>query len=307
MKRTWSELVELLAAPRLRARPFAVGGVGECSIDEVFLVEALPQPGDKIAARQRLSLGGGQVATAMVAASRLGLRAAFAGVIGDDAAGSEIRRGLRDEAVDTGGLLVAPGLESRSAAIFVEPSGERTIVERRDRRLGEAVLQPPAAAILHVDATVSEATCRNVVAAQADGALLSIDVEAPTPIGQALVAAADLAVVSEHYLRGRGPLAEATRQLDAATRGLVVVTRGAAGCLVVRGGQIVELPSVSVEAIDTTACGDTFRGALLAALWEGQREDRGLTFAAAAAALKCRDYGRRGCPRRGDVVRLLEP
>jgi sugar/nucleoside kinase (ribokinase family) len=59
------------------------------------------------------------------------------------------------------------------------------------------------------------------------------------------------------------------------------------------------------RVVDTTACGDTFRAALLVALLDGLRPAEGLRFANAAASLKTRDLGRRGCPRRAEVNALM--
>lgn len=297
-----------LADPALRARPFALAGVGECSLDEVDLVERLPVPGEKIAARRHLSLGGGQIATALVAARRLGATATFVGAIGDDLAGRAIEAGLRDEGIDLEGLVRAAGAASRSAAIFVEPSGERTIVERRDAALDAAMLsiEPERAAIVHADATIQPATLEGVLAAQDAGALLSIDVEKPSPIADALLARADVAVVSEHYLAALGVTDDATTiAFDRTIPGVLIATRGAAGLRAIDAGALITMPRFEVDVVDTTACGDTFRGALLVALYEGQALAAALRFASAAAALKCRDYGRLGCPTRADVDAFL--
>ncbi len=309
-KRDWSQLVGVIAAPALSARRFAVLGVGECSIDEVFLVDRLPQPGEKIVARDRFALGGGQVATALVAAQRLGLRTAFCGAVGEDANGRAIAAGLAEEGVDLDALVQVAGAASRSAAIFVEPSGERTIVERRDAQLAGATLTVPheIAAVVHADATVGPATLAGVLAAQAAGALLSIDVERPTPVARELVTAADLVVVSEQYFvpeRGRTWQA-AARALAQTARGVVIVTRGERGVAVATRDGVQELAGFVVPVVDTTACGDTFRGALLVALFAQLPLPGALRFSCAAAAAKCRDYGRRGCPRPEDVVKLLD-
>lgn len=308
-KRSWTDLQRRLADASLHARPFAIAGVGECSLDEVDLVERLPRPGEKLAARRHLSLGGGQIATALVAARRLGVTATFFGAIGDDLAGRAIEEGLRDEGIDLAGLVRVTGAASRSAAILVEPSGERTIVERRDAALAAAVLPIPRAraAIVHADATIHSATLDGVIAAQDDGALLSIDVEKPSPIADALLARADVAVVSEHYLAALGVTDDAAMvALDRTIPGVLIATRGAAGLRAVdRSGGVVAMPRFVVDVVDTTACGDTFRGALLVALYEGQTLDAALRFASAAAALKCRDYGRLGCPTRAVVDAFL--
>src|SRR5256885_6654817 len=114
-------------------RPLDVVGLGECSVDEVWVVPsltftALEWPG-KLHAVRRDRLGGGQVATAMVAAARLGLRAAYLGAVGDDLGGRIVTDGLREESVEVHVRTVA-GAATRAALILVdEKSGERTVIE----------------------------------------------------------------------------------------------------------------------------------------------------------------------------------
>src|SRR5260370_37591603 len=88
-----SEVHANLRRRRREAASFDVVGLGECSMDEVWLVDGLPAAGSKVRAVRRERLGGGQVATAMVAGARLGLRAAYVGAVGDDAAAARVPAG----------------------------------------------------------------------------------------------------------------------------------------------------------------------------------------------------------------------
>ena len=84
-------------------------------VDEVWLLPAHPLSGQKVAASGRTQLGGGQIATAMVAAVRLGLSAAYAGAGGDDVAADPVLRGLRAEDVDvSAGRRVSGGAPGRA-------------------------------------------------------------------------------------------------------------------------------------------------------------------------------------------------
>src|SRR5438128_9601929 len=80
-------------------------------------------------------LGGGQVATALVACRRLGLRVALLGAVGGDEAGRVVLQGLRDEGVDVTGVRLLPTARTRCALVLVPPGGERAIVELRDPEL----------------------------------------------------------------------------------------------------------------------------------------------------------------------------
>src|SRR4051812_16516796 len=92
--------------PTSERRDFDVVGFGECSIDEVWVVPSLEGEAlrGKVRAHKRDRLGGGQIATAMVACARLGLRASFCGTVGDDLDAADVITGLSAEGVDVEGV-----------------------------------------------------------------------------------------------------------------------------------------------------------------------------------------------------------
>ena len=98
MRRLWED--------RGPARELDVVGVGQSSIDHVGLVEGIPA----LAAKEPLLAyechPGGQIATAVLAASRLGLRTAFLGTVGDDEASLAVLAPLRAAGVDVEGVRV---------------------------------------------------------------------------------------------------------------------------------------------------------------------------------------------------------
>lgn len=310
---------ETTIANRLKARAAAdldVVGLGECSIDEVWVLPDLKAaaPGEKLRASRRERLGGGQVATAMVAAARLGLRASFIGAVGDDASGVEALAGLRAEGVDVTRALTIPGGATRAALVLVdERSGERTVLEHTDRRvtvhpLSLAVDRVHAARVLHVDATDLPAAIMAARAAREHGTLVSLDVDHPRPGLDELLALTDVCITSQrlpHELTGEQELEVALRKLRERTAGLVVCTLGAAGAAALDEGHLVLSPAFPADPVDTTACGDTFHAAFLCALLEGAPVGQMLRFANAAASLKCRDLGRRGCPTRAEIDGML--
>src|SRR5439155_11397143 len=105
---------------------------------------------------RRFAIGGGQVATALVACARLGRRAAFAGVVGADDAGAQVLDGLAAENVDVSAARRVPGA-TRAALILVEHGGDRTVVEQVDARVAPLADDALAAALdraklVHLDA-----------------------------------------------------------------------------------------------------------------------------------------------------------
>jgi sugar/nucleoside kinase (ribokinase family) len=296
------------------ARPLDVIGLGECSIDEVWQLPSAPRWGDKARADRRDCLGGGQVATAMVASARLGLRAAYLGAVGDDLAGEEVIDGLTSEGVDAAGVVVVPGGATRSALLIVDGRGERTVIEHIDRKVALTPSQLPAervaqARILHLDATDLPASIAAAKIARAAGVLVSLDIDGTRPGLDELLQLTDVCITSRglpEELTGEADFEGALRALAASVPGLVGCTLGADGAAALDDGHLVFSPAFAVsEIVDTTACGDTFHAGFLCALCEGQPVSEALRFANACAAIKCRALGRRGCPTRPEVNALL--
>ena len=322
-----------------RGRRLDVLGVGEISHDLVLQLPPssslrAPLP-DKLSAQALTTLGGGQIATSMVAAQRLGLRAGLCGAIGDDAAGREQRAELAREGVDLRGVSVCAAAQTRLALILVDGDGDRRVIEWRHPQLHPGAQAPAgeeirAARALHVDGTYPLLSLRAARLAKEAGTLVSIDLDRAPPADHGvlmeLLALADLCVVSARFPTELSGVADADRaalELTGRTAGFIVVTRGEAGAVAVIDGTLQAFPALSPPAlVDTTACGDTFHAALLAYLmgWAdrkaegpaGQADRRyaslaaaALHFARAAAALKCGDLGRRGCPTRAQVEAFL--
>src|SRR5689334_2103201 len=132
-------------------------GIGEVCVDHLCVIPNWPAPGGKVRMREYELQGGGQVATAMVACARLGLRAKFLGRVGDDAAGRQALLGLTHEGVDVSSVQVVAGASTQTAFILVDgASGERAVIWNCDPRLVLEQVSPAdlaGARALHVDVT----------------------------------------------------------------------------------------------------------------------------------------------------------
>ncbi|NCC69944.1 MAG: carbohydrate kinase family protein, partial [Clostridia bacterium] len=105
--------------------------LGYCSIDHVCLIPEIPKD-DKIEIRELHIGGGGPAATAVFAAARLGAKTAFLGAVGDDDDGQAILRELREEGIDTSGVMIRRNAMSPVAYCWVEQkSGRRSIAWSR--------------------------------------------------------------------------------------------------------------------------------------------------------------------------------
>jgi sugar/nucleoside kinase (ribokinase family) len=280
-------------------------GVGQCSLDRVAVVDAPPPGPDAPEPADALELPGGQVATALLACARLGLRVAYAGAVGDDEAAERVLAPLRRAGVDLAGVRRVRGARTRRALIYVEAgSGERHVHPRRDPRL---VLAPEdvsaevvaSARAVHLDAEHPEASLRAARLARTAGAAVLLDLDRSGPGVDALLANADFPIVSQRFaeeISGDGRAAGGLARLVARGARLAVATLGPRGALAQGPGDPAPFasPGFRVEARDTTGAGDVFHAAFAYGLLEGWGAARVLETANAAAAMSCRALGAQG-------------
>ena len=274
-------------------------GVGENSVDLVYRVPRLAAAGDKVRAAGCRRLLGGQVATTLCTCAALGLRTRYVGTFGNDEHGRLIRSELEQRGVDTSHAHVRYAPNRHAVILVHDHTGERTVVWQRDSSLA---LRPDdlshealtGARVLHVD-NVDEATA--IAAARLGreaGMIVTTDIDQVTERTAELVAAATFPVLAERVpqaLTGASDTPRALRILRQRHEGMLCVTLGPRGAMLMVGNELHEAPAFEVAAIDTTGAGDVFRGALIYSLLRGDRPDVMLRFATAAAALSCTQEG----------------
>src|SRR5438046_811489 len=112
-------------------RAFDVVGIGATSVDYVYLLPAYPAPTPSLSklkvSRQFVSCGG-QIATALAACARMGLRAKFAGVIGNDDNARLVQRALEDLGIDTSDADVREAPNQYAVILVDEKGGERIVL-----------------------------------------------------------------------------------------------------------------------------------------------------------------------------------
>jgi ribokinase len=269
--------------PASSSRPSVVV-VGSINVDQVVVVERLPQPGETVIGSSLSLLPGGKGANQAVAAARRGAATTMIGAVGDDAHASLALSVLTASGVDVRFVEVVPGATGL-AAISVGADAENTIVvvPGANAAVHEAIVERHAAVL--ADATVvvlqGEIPAASVErAARLAGGRVVLNLAPVIPVDPAVVRAADPLVVNEHeaalvlaQLRPgqEAPVEDAGRVAALRAEGItsVVLTRGAAGVIVADESGTSHLPSPRVEAVDTSGAGDAFVGALSASLATG--------------------------------------
>lgn len=276
--------------------------LGSLNIDVVQQVPRMPGPGETLKGSDLQIFVGGKGANQACAAALLGGNVSMAGMVGSDVFAERLIRELHDAGVATQ-LVRKSAWASGSAIILVLPNGENSIAISpganadisvdfaleaiEDLEPGDLLLcqlEIPLAAVL---AALQAASKKNVITildpapacALPDDLLWSVSILTPNQTETAILLGTP--EVPEQFSQAEA----AARKLQARGAKTVIVKMGAQGCFIADEYMTVSKPGYRVHAMDTTAAGDTFNGALAAALASGASLAEAASSANAAAAL----------------------
>ncbi len=297
-------------------RTFDLVGFGQNAVDHILVMREFPRFDAKIELDDHRICAGGQIASALVFASRVGLRCKYIGKTGGDDHGYMAAASLRSENIDVSALRVEPGAASHCSFIMVDrTSGERSILWYRDpclRFQASELHQADACAgrVLLVDGEHPEASLEAARWAEDAGIPVVVDLDAVIPGTVDLIAHVDFLIVSANFpgeLTGLEDPASALAALRPYCRGFLAVTAGAEGVVAMLGKRHIRFPGFPIKAVDTTGAGDVFRGAFVYGLLQNWPLYRIMSFANGAAALNCTRLGARGGIRPlGEILEFLD-
>jgi ribokinase len=291
--------------------PTRVTVVGSCNMDIVAYADRLPAAGETVRGNRLLQAPGGKGANQAVAASLAGGTVSMIGAVGDDAFGEQIRASLRHAGVDVTGLRVA-AQPTGTAHITVDQAGDNTIVVIPGANAEVTELtEADRRALAHSDVLLIQlelpepAVAAAARIAQQAGTMVLLTPAPVRPLPAGLLALTDLLVPNRREAEQLTGLTEVPAALEALLGRVpaVAVTLGAGGCCYGdRAGRRLRIAAPSVRAVDTTAAGDTFTGALAVALGEGRAPDDALAWATSAAAVSVQRAGAaRSMPDRAQI------
>jgi sulfofructose kinase len=283
---------------------FDVVGVGLNATDTMLLVPHFPAYGGKVPFLSEMYSPGGQVATAMVACAKLGLRAKYIGSIGDDERGRIQMESLRGSGVNLDHVQQRSNCGNQSAYIIIDQSsGERTIFWSRPdglRIAPEEILpeQITCARLLHIDGHDTQAVEHAARIARENGTPVTVDVDTIYPGFERVLPLVDYLIASSEFpgrwTRIEDPFdALAAIQKEHGMR-VAAMTLGAHGALALAEGCYLYSPGFVVDCVDTTGAGDVFHGAFCYSVLQKMPLHEALEFSNAMAALNCTGMGARG-------------
>lgn len=292
-------------------------GLGVVTVDDLIYVADYPMPGSKKPIQAQQRQGGGLTGTALVAAARLGARAAYAGVLGDDELSRFTLEELAREGVDCIPVLRRSQARPIHSLVIVDQStGQRTILytstgftQRRAEEISHELVAN--CRLLFVDHLTGAGGLRAVELARVHGIPIVADIEREDGPGLAdLIRLVDHLIVGVDLagrLTGENEPGDMVGALLEGGRACAVVTAGEHGCWYAeRGGRVWHCPAFQVQVVDTTGCGDVFHGAYAACIAQGEAVDSAVLVATAAAGLKATQAGgRAGIPDRDTIDRYL--
>ncbi len=271
----------------------------------VVQADRLPLPGETVLGGDLVIAPGGKGANQAVAAARLGAHVTFVARVGQDMFGQEALSNFQREGLDTRYVVQDEKAPSGVALIVVGPDGQNIIAVApgANRRLSPADVEAASPAFAEARSVLLqlEIPLETVMAAakagrSAEATVILNPAPAPSsPLPDELLAYVDILTPNETEaaaLTGcENPEEAALALLQKGIR-TVIVTLGEAGALVAPvPDQMRRVPGFRVEAVDATAAGDAFNGALAVALARGNSLDAAVRYAHAVAALSVTRLG----------------
>ncbi|GAB3560508.1 ribokinase [Spirosoma fluminis] len=296
--------------------------IGSSNTDMVVKSDKLPAPGETVIGGTFLMNPGGKGANQAVAAARLGGHVTFVAKVGNDLFGQEALRGFEREGIDTSYVVTDSDNPSGVALINVDARGENCITvapganaNLQPTETEQAIQQAEPETLLLLQLEIPLVTVEQAIKQAAARGLRIILNPAP-----AITLSAD--VFPNLFLitpnESEAELLTGIRVTDLITAeqaaqrlhrmGVpnVVITLGAKGAYLhtSAGAQLVSSPTVT--AVDTTAAGDCFNGALAVALSEGQPLAEAVAFACQAASMSVTRMGAQASmPKRTDLEQVV--
>ena len=278
-------------------------GIGENATDIVLRLKDFPAPDGKTDTVHREVRLGGQVATAVVAASTWGVSCRYVGAAGSDHNSELHRKDLRRHGIESH-LLRVPGAESRLSYILVEDrSGSRAVLCHRHPqvKLVRSYLKKEwfqRTRLVHVDGENPEASRLAAGWAREAGVSVMCDLDQFREELRFLLPQVDYPVLSLGILEALGgsndPLAALPAIRAKYGSHTVCVTLGEQGALAWDGERFLYAPAFRVPVSDTTGAGDLFHAGFAYGMLQKWDLQHVLEFGCAAAGLNCKANGARG-------------
>jgi len=296
----------------------SIAVLGSINMDLVAEVKRLPAVGETVQAVRMESYPGGKGANQAVAAARLGSTVRMFGKVGDDDTGDVLLERLRSEGVEESCVTRQARCPTGRACIWVGEQGENAIVFGPGANAGinagyvDAVLpqlEHARLVLLQLEVPIS-AVKRVLRRLPRPGPTVILDPAPAAPLEELHLARVDILTPNQGELAaltGKRDQGVAAKQMLDQGVGCVICKNGAEGCRMFSNEGAFAVPPFHVDAVDTTAAGDAFNGALAAALLLELELPEAMRWGNAAGALAATRRGAQpSLPRRDELNTVLD-
>lgn len=269
-------------------------------MDMVVKTSHLPAPGETVLGGSFLMNSGGKGANQAVAVARLGGEVSFISKVGDDLFGRQSLQLLKEEGIDTTGILTDPDHPSGVALITVDQEGENNIVvasganarlSARDVESALGKIKDAEIFLVQLEIPMETVTFAAQYASS-QGIQFILNPAPASTLGPELFKMIDIItpnakeaeMLTGIVVSDQNSARQAAEFLHEQGVKKVVVTMGKSGAVLLQEGEFYSIPAPAVEAVDTTAAGDAFNGALAVAIAEGKDLEQAVGFACQAAS-----------------------
>lgn len=296
--------------------------IGSSNVDLLMKMDHLPEKGETVTDAQFFQVYGGKGANQAVAAARAGGNVAFVNCVGEDAYTPQMVQNYRNDGIDTRFIFQEKDIASGHALIMIGGEGMNYLsvapganYKLTPQKIDEALPVFDEAAMIVMQYEIQEETIKYVIdlANRKNIPVLwncaparAFDLSYIPKINILVLNEVEAGFLAEMTVETEADAEKAAQKLVDGGVEKVIITLGSQGAFVVTKTEKVSVPAFKVEAVDTTAAGDTFCGAFAVALVEGKSLKDALQFASAAAAISVTRIGAQpSAPTRKEIDEFL--
>lgn len=293
--------------------------IGSTNMDMVVKTKHIPVPGETVLGGAFLMNPGGKGANQAVSVARLGGDVTFISKVGNDVFGNQASQSFEEEGIDVSGLLSDNNTPSGVALITVDDFGENSIVVASGANANltpndvEKYLEKiPNVGILLMQLEIPMETVKFAAQyASSHGIKVILNPAPANPLIPDLFRMID--IITPNSNEAEMLTGIAVNDVDTARKAAellhkqgvknVIITLGKIGAVLLQEGEFYVIPATKVEAVDTTAAGDVFNGALALAIAEDKDLLSAVRFACQAASITVTRMGAQSSiPYRNELI-----
>lgn len=276
-------------------------GIGSASYDMLSVISKMPSWEEIEYIEEYQVQQGGMVATALVAASKLGADVEYIGGIGHDPQGDFLKANFQKYNVNLDRLQVFENDSSAFTYVLIhQETGKRTLIHNKGVQVRANLIAEDidlsGIQFILFDGFYFETALATARRAR-DAGIISVTDLSPrnrNPKILEYLQLIDYPILSElfvnSYLQMEDPLVAGKKIFKSSNKALLV-TCGERGVYIITDDGAEHIPAYKIKPIDTTGAGDVFHGAFLFSLWKGYGLREAVFFASAVSALKCTKIG----------------